>query len=218
MVREQGHRARKKAQQRELIADVAAALFAERGYDAVSVQDVARGADVSDQTVYNYFPAKHHLVLDRADEFRELYARVIMDRPDGTSPADALRPLVAEDIDRYRHGDPTLARGEFPAQCLKSDVLRRFSLELREQQTQTVSAGILTTDPHIPAILAHAHAAALISVIQMITDVIGARVIDGAPSDAAAAAEMTHAANLAFDHLDHTFHNLTTTPSTGGPS
>jgi AcrR family transcriptional regulator len=71
---------------------VAAALFGEHGYDAVSIVDVARAADVSDQTVYNYFPAKQDLVLDRADEILDWYRQVILERPKGTSPASALRP------------------------------------------------------------------------------------------------------------------------------
>ena len=214
MVRERGLRDRKKAQARERIADVAAGLFADHGYDAVSVADVARAADVSDQTVYNYFPAKQTLVLDRADWFRELYGRVVTERTEGISPAEALRPLVHDDIDRYRQEDPRLARGEFPAQCLGSGVLRRFALEMREQQADTISAAIVQTSPGVPAIVARAHAAALVSVIQTITDEIGARILDGDTSDAAAA-HMTDAANLAFDDLDRTFHSIANNQSTG---
>ena len=50
-----GLRERKKARTRRVIADAAARLFAERGYERVAVRDVAREAEVSDQTVYNYF-------------------------------------------------------------------------------------------------------------------------------------------------------------------
>jgi AcrR family transcriptional regulator len=209
MTRERGIRDRKKAETRQRIADVAAALFGEHGYDAVSIVDVARAADVSDQTVYNYFPAKQDLVLDRADEIRDRYRRVILERPKGTSPASALRPLVEEDIDRYRYADPKLARGEFPAQCLASSVLRRFALEVREQQVDTVSAAIAETCPAVHPIVARAHAAALISVVQTITDQIGACVLDGAPSDAAAE-DMMRAAAVALDDLDHCFLTGTT--------
>jgi AcrR family transcriptional regulator len=51
---EVGLRERKKARTRRLIADAAARLFAERGYEQVAVSDVARAADVSEQTVYNH--------------------------------------------------------------------------------------------------------------------------------------------------------------------
>ena len=217
MPRERGLRDRKKAQTRERIADVAAGLFAERGYDAVSIVDVARAADVSDQTVYNYFPAKQDLVLDRAEEFRELYGRVVVERPDGTSPAAALRPLVVAAIDGYRQEDPTLARGEFPAQCLKSAVLRRFALEMREQHADTIAAAIRVTSPNIPAIVAQAHAAALVSVVQSITDEIGVRMLDGDASDTAAT-DLRRAADLAFDHLDISFHSVADTDPTGTPA
>lgn len=54
----QGLRELKKARTRQLIADVAARLFAERGYEHVLVSDIAREAEVSEQTTYNYFPSK----------------------------------------------------------------------------------------------------------------------------------------------------------------
>jgi AcrR family transcriptional regulator len=46
---------------------------------------------VSDQTVYNYFPAKQDLVLDRVDEFLERYRRAVLERGDGASPAPCWR-------------------------------------------------------------------------------------------------------------------------------
>lgn len=213
MVTEHGLRERKKTQTRERIADAAAALFAARSYDEVSVPEVARAADVSDQTVYNYFPAKQDLVLDRAEEIRERYGRVVLDRPAGTSPADALRPLLLEDIDRFQHEDPALVRGEFPAQCVLSPVLRRFALELREQQAHTIAASLRVTDPGIPLIVSRAHAAAIVSVIQSITDDIGRQVLAVEGSEAAVAA-MVRDATTALDDLDRTFHAVTTT-STG---
>src|ERR1035441_2496088 len=55
----------KKARTRRLIADTAARLFAERGYEHVAVSDVAREAEGAEQTVYNYFPAKEQLADQR---------------------------------------------------------------------------------------------------------------------------------------------------------
>jgi AcrR family transcriptional regulator len=210
MTREPGLRERKKAQTRERIADVAAGLFADHGYDAVSMLDVARAADVSDQTVYNYFSAKHELVLDRAEQFRELYRRTLLERPAGTSPARALRALVDADIDRSLAEDPRLARGEFPALCLGSGALRRFALEVREQQADTMAAALRETDPGIPPLAARAHAAALVSVIQSVTDRIGARALDGSPD--AAADDLRRDAAVALDGLDRTFLLVTAEP------
>ena len=70
----EGLRARKKARTRQLIANCAAQLFAERGYENVAVSDVAREADVAEQTVYNYFPTKAQLVTDRDQLVREKFA------------------------------------------------------------------------------------------------------------------------------------------------
>jgi AcrR family transcriptional regulator len=207
---ERGLRDRKKAQTRERIADVAAGLFAKHTYEAVSIADVARAADVSDQTVYNYFSAKQELVLDRVDEFLVRYRQVVLERVAGVSPAEAVRPLVEQDIDRYRHADPELARGEFPAQCVASSVLRRFALEFREQQIDAVAAAILSTCPVMQPIVATAHAAALISIVQTITDRIGASILAGTPSEALAA-EMARDAAGAFDDLNRAFHCITNT-------
>ncbi|EXG80620.1 TetR/AcrR family transcriptional regulator [Cryptosporangium arvum] len=204
-----GLRERKKAETRERIADVAAGLFAARGYDEVSVVDVARAAEVSDQTIYNYFPTKQDLVLDRAEEIRERYGRVVRERATGTSPAAALRPLVLEDIDRLRLEPPELARGEFPAQCLVSPVLRRFALEERERQADAITASLAATDPEVPTIVARAHAAALVSVVQTITDAIGAAVLASDRSDPLVA-RLIHDATDALDDLDRTFRSVTT--------
>ena len=146
-------------------------------------------------------------MLDLAEVIRERYGRVVLERPAGTSPANALRPLVAEDIDRYQHEDPRLARGEFPAQCLQSGVLRRYALEMREQQADTISAAIVTTSPDLALIVARAHAAALVSDVQTITDQIGERVLRGDFSRAGSL-DLTAAADLALDDLDHTFHAI----------
>jgi AcrR family transcriptional regulator len=204
MPRDTGLRERKKQQMRHQLADVAAQLFAERGYDAVSVADVARAAGVSDQTVFNYFPTKPELVLDRADEIREFYRERVRDRPRGVTPADALRPRVHGDVDRYAAADLALARGEFPAQCLESGVLRRFALETRDDQAVAIADAIAETDPDLHPLVVRAHAAALVAVIQAITDRIGAAVLRGADR-AASIAGMRADADAALDDLSAHF-------------
>lgn len=175
-----GLRERKKLETRHRLGDVAARLFSQHGYDAVTIADVALAAEVSEQTVYNYFPSKHDLVLDRDEEIRERFGRVVRDRPVGATPADALLVIAREDIQRYVEADTSLARGEFPAQCLESPVLRRFALEGRDRQTDTIAAAILETNPGINALVVRAHAAALVSVIQSVTDRIGRAILDDA--------------------------------------
>jgi AcrR family transcriptional regulator len=60
-----GLRERKKLETRETIAQAAATLFAERGFAAVTVDDVAAAANVSRQTIFNYFPTKEQMLFDR---------------------------------------------------------------------------------------------------------------------------------------------------------
>ena len=85
----EGLRERKKAETRRRIADVATALFVQHGFDAVTVADVAEAADVSKMTVFNYFPRKEDLLLDRHLERLDAVRRAIAERPSGTAPVEA---------------------------------------------------------------------------------------------------------------------------------
>lgn len=61
-----GLRARKQQARWERILDVAATLFAEKGYRDTHVTDIARRANLSAATVYNYFSTKRNIVLGLA--------------------------------------------------------------------------------------------------------------------------------------------------------
>ena len=63
----EGRRERKKRETRTRISDIATGLFLARGFDAVTIAEIAEAADVSVNTVYNYFPAKEDLFFDRED-------------------------------------------------------------------------------------------------------------------------------------------------------
>jgi AcrR family transcriptional regulator len=63
----EGLRARKKRLMRQQLSDTATRMFAERGFDAVRVAEVAEACGVSEKTVFNYFPTKESLVLDRLE-------------------------------------------------------------------------------------------------------------------------------------------------------
>ena len=83
-----GLRERKKEQTRRRIAEVALRLFDERGYDAVTVNEVAEAAGVAKVTLFAYFPTKECLVLDG---MRDDTAGIVAARRAGQSPLDALR-------------------------------------------------------------------------------------------------------------------------------
>lgn len=101
----EGLRERKKRQTREAIAQAAMALFVEHGFDAVTVADVARAADVSEKTVFNYFPAKEDLVLHGGEERRAALIEAIRTRPEGMSIVEPFRAATMEFVDRVEH-DP----------------------------------------------------------------------------------------------------------------
>lgn len=78
-------------QTRARIAEIASGLFLERGFDAVTVADVARAAGVSSVTVFNHFPRKEDLFLDRAADAEELLRSAVRDRPTGVDALSSLR-------------------------------------------------------------------------------------------------------------------------------
>ncbi|PZT76700.1 MULTISPECIES: TetR/AcrR family transcriptional regulator [unclassified Streptomyces] len=86
----EGLRERKKRQTRQQLSDVATGLFLERGFDAVTIAEIAQAADVSVNTVYNYFPAKEDLFLDRSQGVVERLSRYVRGRDRGESAADAV--------------------------------------------------------------------------------------------------------------------------------
>jgi AcrR family transcriptional regulator len=92
---EVGLRDQKKAATRQQISAVATRLFLQRGFDAVSVADVARAANVSKMTVFNYFPRKEDLMLDRDQEARDLLREAVLERAPRTSILRAVERLAS---------------------------------------------------------------------------------------------------------------------------
>ena len=92
----QGLRERKKQRTRELIADTARELFLERGFDAVTVAEIAREADVDTKTIYNYFPSKPELFYHRLKEFEQAMVAAVRDREIGVSILAAFGRFVLD--------------------------------------------------------------------------------------------------------------------------
>jgi AcrR family transcriptional regulator len=80
-----GLRERKKERTRELIAETARTLFVQRGFERVTVAEVARAAEVSEKTVFNYFPSKEDLVFWRLESFEDELLEAIRTRAPGES-------------------------------------------------------------------------------------------------------------------------------------
>jgi AcrR family transcriptional regulator len=95
----EGLRARKKRIARESIAATARRLFAERGFDAVTVAEIAAAADVSEKTVFNHFPTKEDLAFAGREEGLKRLVADINQRPPGASVLDVFRALTTGVID-----------------------------------------------------------------------------------------------------------------------
>lgn len=93
-----GLRETKKARTRLAISDAATQLFVERGFERVTVAEIAEAADVSIKTVFNYFPTKEDLFFDRAEELVAGLERTVRERPAGTTVAAALHALLTENL------------------------------------------------------------------------------------------------------------------------
>jgi AcrR family transcriptional regulator len=112
-----GLRERKKQRTHQLIAQTAWELFADRGFEGVTVAEIAAQADVSQATVFNYFPTKEDLVFHRMEAFEQELLSAIRERPEGESIVRAFgrfatqqRGFLASDDDRATRGMREAAR------------------------------------------------------------------------------------------------------------
>jgi AcrR family transcriptional regulator len=99
-----GRRERKKAATRTAILEAATALFLERGFDGVSVREIADKADVSPKTVFTHFPQKEALVFGDEDERHERLVGAVSGRAPGTTISDALKAHYLAEIAAMRSG------------------------------------------------------------------------------------------------------------------
>ena len=93
-------RERKKAQTRDAIVAAAFGLFAERGFDAVTVAEIADAADVSAKTVFNHFAAKEQLFFEDEPLLRGEPGALVADRVPGATVAEAIEGLLSGPVDR----------------------------------------------------------------------------------------------------------------------
>lgn len=104
-----GRRERKRERTRQAIADAAMKLFLERGFDKVTVADVAEEADVSVNTVYNHFPTKEALFFAQQETSDRGLVGLVSGRRRGESVVAFFRRQVAAEIERLRAGSSELA-------------------------------------------------------------------------------------------------------------
>jgi AcrR family transcriptional regulator len=126
-----GLRERKKEQTRQLIAETARRLFTEHGFERVTVAEIARAAEVSQQTVFNYFPTKEDLVYWRLQSFEDELLATIREREPGESALAAFGRFLLAQRGLLGKQDPQ-AREELAA--LTRTITESPALLAREQQ------------------------------------------------------------------------------------
>jgi AcrR family transcriptional regulator len=173
-----GLRERKKARTRRAIADAAARLFAERGYEQVAVSDVAREAEVSEQTVYNYFQTKEQLVTDLDQQVQDQLSRLIRTRAPGTTPAAAIRELALDLVEGIRRVPAEQWRGELGYLAAISPTVHRLMLEMSDRQAGAIASAISETSD-VPPEIAKLQGIALSGVFQIIISEAGRRAREG---------------------------------------
>lgn len=159
-----GLRERKRQQTRQQILQVARTLFAERGFDAVTVAEIAREAQYSEVTVFNYFPTKEDLVFAGMEFFEEALLVAVRDRPPEESVLAAFRRPVVDGCRQLGERGRASAVARAAALINSSPALQAREREIVSRYTHEL-AGLLAeqagTDPD--DVEAHAVAGALMA-------------------------------------------------------
>ena len=144
-------RTRKRLATRQVISDVATRLFMERGFDRVTIDEIAEAADVGRMTVFNHFPRKEDMFFDREQEGHDLAFEAIRSRPPGTSPIQALGSLAHKMIDEPSEVFPLFAdTRRFVETAQASEALKARARQMRDDFVRAL-AGVLADGVGRPA-------------------------------------------------------------------
>lgn len=133
-----GLRETKKLRRRAEIADQAMRLFVERGFDRVTVAEVAAAAGVSQKTVFNYFPTKEDLFFDEVPEREAAIVDALRSRAPGESILTALRRVQVGECNRL--SSPAFAT--FARIIEDSPALQAKELEVMAHFAQVLASAI----------------------------------------------------------------------------
>jgi AcrR family transcriptional regulator len=161
MQAELGLRERKKQRTRQLIAEAARRLFAEHGFEAVTVADVAGAAEVSEATVFNYFPTKEDLVFQGMEAFEGELLQAVRDRPPGEPAATAFGRFVTQPRGFLAAEDPQVVRhlvsvarmiADSPAlQAREREIFARYTASLAAVLAEETGCPPLDVTPRVVA-------------------------------------------------------------------
>jgi AcrR family transcriptional regulator len=132
----EGLRERKKRQLRQKLTDTATAMFLERGFEAVRVAEIAEACDVSEKTVFNYFPTKESLVLDHHGALMDVLRTALADP--AVAPVDAVLRILTDELKAVTswlaaHDNPA----EASAQLARFNAMIQATPSLRAHQRDT---------------------------------------------------------------------------------
>lgn len=201
MTTQPGLRARKKQQTREQISDRATELFLARGFDRVTIAEVAAAADVAKMTVTNYFPRKEDLALDLGEIYIDQLAAIVRERAPGQSALAALRHAYLTAVAAQSQligfsGEP------FARMIADSPALTARVREFHDDRQVALATALATETGAGPGdITPRVAAAQLASVQRVLFDEITRRTLDG-ESATEIATVLTRDAEIAFDALE----------------
>jgi AcrR family transcriptional regulator len=163
----EGLRERKKRLMRGLISDTATQMFLARGFDDVKVIEIAQQCDVSEKTIYNYFPTKESLLLDREDAMATAIWQALGPTAPPLPPIEAALGVLAADLNsitaylRGGNDDGLVTFRRFSELLDSTPSLRAAQCDVEERLAEVAAeamadrAGISPDDPE-PQIAAHA--------------------------------------------------------------
>ncbi|NUP50729.1 MAG: TetR family transcriptional regulator [Catenulispora sp.] len=194
-----GLRERKKRQTREEISAVATRLFTERGFEQVTIADVAAAAGVAKMTVTNHFPLKEDLVFDRADHIIRGLPDAVAERPAGEPVLAAARRFHAESL---AAGDPTLGHlGVRFAQLVQaSPALAARERQIQDQREEALAETLVRQARPEEELTARIVAAQIAGAYRVLYFTARRMLLDGLPP-ADLADALGRAARRAFDLL-----------------
>ena len=136
-------RTRKRLATRTSISDVATRLFFERGFDRVTVDEIAEAADVSRMTVFNHFPRKEDMFFDLDAEGREELIQALHTRDSKLSPIDALRALAHHAVAKRRPYVEFCDQSQLFIETIEaSETLKARARTIRDELVREVSVAM----------------------------------------------------------------------------
>jgi len=158
-----GLRERKKARTREAIIDAALDLFAHKGFEATTIEDIAAAADVSPRTFFRYFESKVDLVMARNEAHGDKIGPLVAARPASEGPLEALRQVIQQTMCEL-FADPSVVR-ELQVMMSTPALRNRAREHFYEEEAELVSAFAARLGTHEDDLTANVMASAAASTI-----------------------------------------------------